>query len=373
MVLDGRNDPVDMPGLLPPHAIREPSPMTTFRQIRANQKNAEKSTGPITEVGKARSRGNALKHGLTGDGVVLTDEQEEAVRQRMESWRGNYNPVGEQDEWLYRQVIVSTVKIDQCQAEEPAVRAELATRATSCWDDDRRLDADELGARLAADPARVRGRLLRTAQGCQWLIDRWDVLGQTLLAQNDDDNAAWTEEQEALALDLLGVAPELRIPGRTAWQMIGAASPSGLVMRELQRLEKIRDEALLPLDELERSSAEAGRVVGAVASTAPAKALERLRRQEAASWRRFLWARGQLLSEHRTSRPTPPSPPAPAQPAAPATSGEGVAAASKRTHCDTGMTLPPPVPETPASDRTVGLVSSIPAFLNVSATTIRGH
>jgi hypothetical protein len=43
-------------------------------RLLANQTNARLSTGPKTVEGKARSRGNALKHGLTGQGVVLPDE-----------------------------------------------------------------------------------------------------------------------------------------------------------------------------------------------------------------------------------------------------------------------------------------------------------
>ncbi len=39
--------------------------MTTERKRRANQHNAQRSTGPKTLVGKARSKQNALKHGLS--------------------------------------------------------------------------------------------------------------------------------------------------------------------------------------------------------------------------------------------------------------------------------------------------------------------
>jgi hypothetical protein len=38
--------------------------MATEKQILANRKNAQSSTGPRTIVGKARSRMNACRHGL---------------------------------------------------------------------------------------------------------------------------------------------------------------------------------------------------------------------------------------------------------------------------------------------------------------------
>ena len=48
--------------------------MATKAQIRANRKNAKKSTGPRTNEGKARSAQNPLKHGLLARDAVLPDE-----------------------------------------------------------------------------------------------------------------------------------------------------------------------------------------------------------------------------------------------------------------------------------------------------------
>ena len=45
-------------------------PMTSFRQIEANRRNALRSTGPTTEDGKRRSRQNAVRHGLSAETVV---------------------------------------------------------------------------------------------------------------------------------------------------------------------------------------------------------------------------------------------------------------------------------------------------------------
>ena len=44
--------------------------MTSFKQIAANRANARRSTGPVTEEGKQRSRCNAVRHGLTAETVI---------------------------------------------------------------------------------------------------------------------------------------------------------------------------------------------------------------------------------------------------------------------------------------------------------------
>ena len=51
--------------------------MTSLRQIEANRRNAEKSTGPITQKGKQRSRCNAISHGLTAETVIGSLEDAE--------------------------------------------------------------------------------------------------------------------------------------------------------------------------------------------------------------------------------------------------------------------------------------------------------
>jgi hypothetical protein len=46
-------------------------------QVEANRRNALISTGPQTEAGKKRSRGNAVRHGLTAETVIVGLEDAE--------------------------------------------------------------------------------------------------------------------------------------------------------------------------------------------------------------------------------------------------------------------------------------------------------
>jgi len=52
--------------------------MISDKQLEANRANAQKSTGPKSAAGKKRSSLNALRHGLTGQVVILPEEDREA-------------------------------------------------------------------------------------------------------------------------------------------------------------------------------------------------------------------------------------------------------------------------------------------------------
>ena len=51
-------------------------------RLAANRSNANMSTDPRSAAGKARSRRNAVKHGLTGAGVALPTEDAAQVEAR---------------------------------------------------------------------------------------------------------------------------------------------------------------------------------------------------------------------------------------------------------------------------------------------------
>ena len=59
---------------------------TSSRRAEANRQNAQKSTGPKTAEGKARSRFNAVKHGMRAATPVLPGEDAAAFDARLERW-----------------------------------------------------------------------------------------------------------------------------------------------------------------------------------------------------------------------------------------------------------------------------------------------
>ena len=52
--------------------------MSTQRQIAANRRNSQLSTGPRTLKGKLRVALNSLKHGLTAEQIVLLPHEDPA-------------------------------------------------------------------------------------------------------------------------------------------------------------------------------------------------------------------------------------------------------------------------------------------------------
>ncbi len=66
--------------------------MATPAQILANQANAQHSSGPITDEGKARVAQNRLTHGLTGTFALMTWECPDQFQQFADEIRTENNP-----------------------------------------------------------------------------------------------------------------------------------------------------------------------------------------------------------------------------------------------------------------------------------------
>jgi len=66
----------------------------TQKQLEANRRNSQRSTGPTSPSGKIRSCLNALRHGLTGQVALMPEEDRVAFETFTTEIRNAYHPVG---------------------------------------------------------------------------------------------------------------------------------------------------------------------------------------------------------------------------------------------------------------------------------------
>jgi len=66
--------------------------MSTPKRSQTNLRNAMHSTGPKTEAGKKKSSQNALKHGLTGQIVVMPAEDQQLFDAHLQSFEARFDP-----------------------------------------------------------------------------------------------------------------------------------------------------------------------------------------------------------------------------------------------------------------------------------------
>ena len=74
--------------------------MTSERQIAANRLNARLSKGPRTVEGRAISRHNALKHGLTARSLIIEGEHAKRLEALRDELLETYSPQGVVEEHL---------------------------------------------------------------------------------------------------------------------------------------------------------------------------------------------------------------------------------------------------------------------------------
>jgi hypothetical protein len=78
--------------------------MSSERQISANRRNAEKSTGPRTPEGKAAVARNALRHGLRAEKVLAFGEQAADFAAFLEEQRAALEPADPVEEQLVERI-----------------------------------------------------------------------------------------------------------------------------------------------------------------------------------------------------------------------------------------------------------------------------
>src|SRR5580700_958089 len=92
--------------------------MAIPNRIEINRANAQRSTGPKTEAGKQRSSLNALRHGLTGQIVVMPTEDLQAYQLHLESFTDEYHPQGASESHLVQALADTSWRLNRVAAQE---------------------------------------------------------------------------------------------------------------------------------------------------------------------------------------------------------------------------------------------------------------
>ena len=139
-------------------------------RIAANRANAQKSTGPRTEAGKARSRANAVKHGLTGAGVALPNEDAGRIEAEFLQAQEEFAPTTLAGMRLVRDVATIWVRQDRARRHEAMILEAQARRAGANFDQARVDRADALIDGIEANPRASRRALLAMPEGVDRLV-----------------------------------------------------------------------------------------------------------------------------------------------------------------------------------------------------------
>jgi hypothetical protein len=92
--------------------------MTSSEHADINRANAAHSTGPRTEEGKKKSSLNALRHGLTGQIVVMPADDLQAYRRHLETFTNEYHPAGATEEHLTQSLADTSWRLNRVAALE---------------------------------------------------------------------------------------------------------------------------------------------------------------------------------------------------------------------------------------------------------------
>ncbi|MFO0959937.1 MAG: hypothetical protein U0800_21290 [Isosphaeraceae bacterium] len=245
-------------------------------------------------------RGNALRHGLSGAGVVLPENLRIQVDLRRRAYTRTFPPADQLDLDDIDTAALGWVRFLECRSEityRAVVRSDMAVGK---WDLLRRIDAQDRAKRLAHNPPSVVARLKATFGGVLWLLEQWRMLKATL---DFSEKGEWSAKQQERAQNLAGVDRIFRDDDHHKIRSGGVDDRRKLVEGQMAELNE-----LLADGELERLDAIDRRVAIDATHALNDPSYERLRLYEQRAYRSYERAIRRLQERQRLRNPEPPPP-----------------------------------------------------------------
>jgi len=150
--------------------------MTSQARIEANQKNAQKSTGPKTAEGKARTRLNGLKHGMRAETIVLPTEDLAEFAAELQAWTEDWKPPTAARKILVERGAVAAWRLRRSVRVETERLERLGKQAVECYEQELAAQIAEGMRWLKADPPRALAILNLSYEGVAAQIEMWQYL-----------------------------------------------------------------------------------------------------------------------------------------------------------------------------------------------------
>jgi hypothetical protein len=167
---------------------------TTKTRSETAKVNGSKSKGPVTLEGKRKARANSLAHGMTGQGVVLTEEDRPKVEETEKKLVAELTPRCTLGRFLLHQLAVYMVRLERSALQEEAAIAFLVRHAAAQFDDQRLAAPETELEKIGDQPLTSARRLHETAEGLGLLIRCWLGLWDDL---EDPRRWGWVHWQRA--------------------------------------------------------------------------------------------------------------------------------------------------------------------------------
>jgi hypothetical protein len=175
--------------------------MVSEARAQTSRKNGALSKGPISPEGKEKSRRNGLKHGLTGQGIVVAEEDRDAIELRNEGLQQELAPQSLMGSILVGQMATLSVRMERGATQESAALATRVLHAPEAFDRERVDQAKTLYGGLAADPKTVLRELRKSPEGVDLLLAAWNDLRED---PTRDRRPFWTPSHLVRMTNLMG-------------------------------------------------------------------------------------------------------------------------------------------------------------------------